>query len=46
MIRMVIQWPCGMILAFGPFDGLSHDSRQAEESCLEDLLLTYCTFPG
>lgn len=40
----MIQLPNGIVLAFGPFNGSTHDSSQAEEIALNDLLRTYCSF--
>ena len=41
---LVIQLPNGIILAFGPFNGSQHDSSQAEDMQLNNLLISYCSF--
>jgi len=43
---LVIQLANGILLAFGPFKGSMHDSRQAREMGLANLLREHCSFPG
>ena len=46
LLRTVIQYPNGMLISFGPFDGTTHDSTAAQMVQLDELVERNYTFQG
>ena len=42
----MIQYPNGLLTAFGPFDGTTHDSTAAQMMELDQLISRHYTFAG
>ena len=46
ILRLMIQYPNGLMTSFGPFDGTTHDSTAAQVVHLDELITRNYTFQG
>jgi len=40
----VLGYPCGLVTAFGPFPGPTHDSSAAQQLQLDQMMVEHCSF--